>query len=175
MNVIARERVVPNKETGENVVKKNDGPLIYSCGIKVFEKVLKFMVDEEYGNLSDLKSGYDFQIRKEKQGDWPNYDDSKSMKNPSEAGTKEEIERWMSELHDLSTLIRHESYEELKLQLDIYRGVVSDPFSTEQKTEETESKTTQPSPSVSIESSIESESSGDQDFFQELQKLRLNS
>ena len=168
MNVIARERTVVNKKTGENEVRINDGPLIYSCGVKVFEKILKFMVDEEYGDLTDLYEGYDFQVRKEKQGDWPNYDDSKSLKNPSVAGTKDEIATWTDNLHDLNALIRHELYNDLKHQLDIYRGVVADPFSTKQATTVIDSPVVTETPSVDVASSGE----GADDFFRELEKLR---
>ena len=172
MNVIARERVVPNKETGENDVRKNDGPLIYSCGVKVFEKILKFMVDEEYGDITELLNGYDFQVRKERQGEWPNYDDSKSMKNSSVAGNEEEIVEWMNNLHDLGALIRYESYDSLRQQLDIYRGIINDPFTSAQNDSPAKS-------AVSSESAFEEttpEKPVEEDsFFAELEKLRQNS
>jgi len=172
MNVIARERVVPNKETGENEVRRNDGPLIYSCGVKVFEKILKAMVDDEYGDITDLRNGYDFKVIKERQGEWPNYDDSKAVKNSSVAGTEDEIAEWMSGLHDLSTLIRHEAYDDLKRQLDIYRGVIDDPFAEKSTSVSTDSSVTMEAPVVSR---VVEEPSGDDDFFSELEKLRQNS
>lgn len=175
MNVIARERIVANKETGENEVRLNDGPLIYSCGVKVFEKILKFIVDEEYGDITNLIEGYDFQVRKEKQGDWPNYDDSRALKNSSIAGSEDEIATWMDNLHDLNTLIRHESYDDLKLQLDIYRGVANDPFASEQSKAETESVITNSPVSAIPSTNKKEESSGEDNFFAELEKLRQKS
>lgn len=176
MNVIAREREVQDEQTGKTQIVKNNGPLVYSCGVKVFEKILKFIVDEDYGDITNLMNGYDFQIRKEKQGEWPNYDDSKARKDPSPAGTKEEILQWMDNLHDLNTLIKYESYEDLKQQLDIYRGVISDPFASQQSTESNPTETI-PSSTTTIDISDEEtettkESSGDDDFFKELEKLR---
>ncbi len=179
MNVIAREREVIDEKTGDKQLMKNNGPLIYSCGVKVFEKILKFMVDEDYGDITDLENGYDFQIRKEKQGEWPNYDDSKARKDPSPAGTKEEIEEWMNNLHDLSILIRHESYNEIKHQLDIYRGIITDPFSLEQSSTTTtgNSEVDQPTrvnDSSETKTTDSTESPEEDDFFKELEKLRQN-
>ena len=127
MNVVARERTVLNQEAQREETRKNDGPLIFSCGVKIFERILKAMVDEEeYGDITDLKEGYDFRVIKETRGEFPNYDDSKPCKKASPAGTNEEIVRWMSNLHDLKALITIPTYEELEHELKVYRGEIKE-------------------------------------------------
>lgn len=123
MNVIVRERLVTDAQGRQQVIE-NDGPLIYSCGVKVFEKILKHMVDEEeYGDITDLENGFDFRIEKEMQSSgYPGYDDSKCVRDSSRAGSAEEIERWMSNLHNLPGLIKYLSYEELAHELELFKS-----------------------------------------------------
>jgi hypothetical protein len=122
-NVISRERIVANKETGKEEAHKNDGPLIFSCGIKLFQKVLSYIVDPDYENMLDLKDGFDFKVRKEQVGGYPNYDQSCPSRKSSSAGSDEEIEKWMLNLHDLKELIKIPSYNELVQELNMFRGI----------------------------------------------------
>lgn len=173
MNVIARERVVLNSETGKEEVRKDDGPLIFSCGVKVIERILKAIVDEEeYGDIIDLKKGYDFRVIREKRDGYPNYDDSKPVKNPSPAGTNEQILKWMENLHDLNELIKISSYEELKRELDIFRGISEDSKSSEHETAAEESNS---SKTVSKSKETVDEGSNDDDddeFLKELDRIK---
>lgn len=121
-NAIIRERVVQNPDTGQEEVRKNDGPLIFSCGVKLFEKLIKTMLDEDYEDFLDLKQGYDYRVIREDQGQYPNYDDSKPAKKPSPAGTDEEIARWMSNLHDLDALINIPSNEEIIQEIETFKA-----------------------------------------------------
>lgn len=126
MNVIARERIVKNFETGKEEIKQNDGPLIYSCGIKIFQKILGQMlevVEETAVDITDLKKGFDFKIKKEMQtSGYPSYDESKVSRTPSVAGTDEEIENWIKNLHDLNSLIKYATYEELLKEVEILKS-----------------------------------------------------
>lgn len=122
-NVIVRERVITDEKTGKDVVEKDAGPLIFSCGVKLFEKFLKTILDdEEYGDITDLRNGWDFRIIKEIKDGYPNYDDSKPKRDPSPAGTKEQMAQWMGELHNLSELIKYKTTDELIKELQTYRS-----------------------------------------------------
>lgn len=114
-NVIARE--ARNPTTGE--IEKNVGPKIYSCGIKLFEKILSTFVDDDFGDLTDLKEGWDFKIVKKEKDGYPNYDDSRPRPKSCPASEdEEEIKRWMEGLHDLQALIVKKTPEELQEELD---------------------------------------------------------
>ena len=114
-NVVARELKSPT--SGE--MEKNVGPKIFSCGIKLFEKILSTFVDDDFGDLTDLDKGWDFKIiRKEKDG-YPNYDDSRPRPKSCPASeNKEDTTKWMGGLHDLQALISRKSTEELQGELD---------------------------------------------------------
>ena len=57
---------------------------------------------------------------------YPKYDDTSFAKNPSPAGTIEEIKRWAENLHDLSKLRSPRDSEYLEKELAIHRGLISD-------------------------------------------------
>ncbi len=114
---------------------KSEGPKIFSCGIKLYSKILRaFTGDAEYneaplGDITDWKTGRDLQVIKELQSDgskvFPNYERSK-FNDPSPLGTKEQIIDWMGKLYDLSSLRKVTEVDELDRQLAIYRGLIPD-------------------------------------------------
>lgn len=88
---------------------------ILSVGIKIFEKILGAILDEDYGDITDFKSGHDFKIIKKSVGlDWPNYDQSAPRPKPSKAGSDQETAAWMESLHDIHGLVKLEEYAEVK-------------------------------------------------------------
>lgn len=169
MNIIVREHEVEDEQTGEKKIVKNSGPLIYSCGIKVFEKILNTMIDDDYGDITDLQKGYDFVIQRESQGEYPNYDNSKPVKNHSAAGSDSEIEEWMGNLHDLQGLITYKSYEELKQEVDMFRGIQSgDVGSSEAANSDTTMSSTSTNDSSNNDSSDEDE---ENEFMKRLKEM----
>jgi len=113
-NVIVREEKGPG-----GTVEKNVGPKVLSVGVKLFEKILSVFFDPDYGDLTDLESGWDFKIKMEIKDEYPNYDKSNPRPRPSKAGSKQEIEEWMKNLHDLKSLITLKSLEEIKEEMSI--------------------------------------------------------
>jgi len=98
-----------------NAVEKESGEVkILSMGIKLFSKILDCFFDEDFGDITDLKTGNDFKINKDKSGQWPNYDKSAPKPSKNAAGSDSEIATWMDELHDIHGLIKVASYEDLK-------------------------------------------------------------
>jgi hypothetical protein len=111
---IARE-IKARKRFYLNAVQKETGEVkILSMGVKLFGKILDCFFDDDYGDITDLKTGNDFKIFKDKSGQWPNYDKSAPKPVKTEAGTPAEVATWMDELHDIHGLIKVASYEDLK-------------------------------------------------------------
>ncbi len=179
MNVIARERIVPNEATGKEELVKNDGPLIYSCGVKVLERILRDMVKDRIGDITDLETGFDFRIEKiqnQKSG-YPEYDNSESEDNSSIAGTKEEMAKWIDNLNDLSSLINYKEHDELVYELNLHRGI--DMTESEGPAiAKTVAEAISPTTDVTTEqpdSETKSDSGeSDEDFMAELDKIRKN-
>ena len=98
-----------------NVVDRRDESVkILSVGQKLFGKVLDCFFDEDFGDITDLKEGWDFKIVKDTQGQWPNYDKSSPKPKQSAAGSDAENAKWMDELHDIHGLVKVADYDELK-------------------------------------------------------------
>lgn len=96
---------------------------VYMSGKKVWEKILSYYFDEDYGALDDVDSGYDFKLIKKTQGEFPNYDDSRPLPKPSPlSDDKEEVASILSSKEDLSSFVEVKSYDELKSQLEDYLG-----------------------------------------------------
>jgi len=98
-----------------NVVDRRDNSVkILSVGQKLFGKVLDCFFDEDFGDITDLKEGWDFKIVKDTQGQWPNYDKSAPKPKQSPAGSDAENATYIDELHDIHGLVKIAAYDELK-------------------------------------------------------------
>lgn len=98
-----------------NAVERDTGEVkILSIGVKLFSKILDSIFDDDYGDITDLETGNDFKIVKDKSGEWPNYDKSAPKPVKTEAGSKSEVATWMDELHDIQGLVKVTPYEDLK-------------------------------------------------------------
>jgi hypothetical protein len=97
-----------------NVVDRETGKVkILSIGIMLFQKVLNTILDEDYGDITDLKTGHDFKIIKVMEGQFPKYDQSQARPKPSEAGSKADMAEWMDSLHDVHGLVKLEEYDDV--------------------------------------------------------------
>jgi hypothetical protein len=123
-------------------VLSNVGPRILSMGKVLHKMIIRAIVGEEgdpdskLGNITDLKNGFDFIIRKEvTTGDgYPKYDRSGFARNPSPSGTPDEVKAWAEALHDLTKLRNPKDLDYLEKELAIHRGLIPDDaelFSTE--------------------------------------------
>lgn len=127
-NAIVRAMTVDGKEI------KNAGPRILSIGKKLHELIVEAIVgrkdepDSKLGNITDLKNGWDLVIRKEVSlGDgFPSYTKSGFARNPSAAGTPEEVKKWQEALHDLTKLRNPKDLEYLEKELAIHRNLIPD-------------------------------------------------
>jgi hypothetical protein len=118
----------------EKGVEKNVGPRILSVGKILHKMIVRAIVGDEnekaLGDVTNVKTGYDFVIRKELRGTgkdaFPNYDRSSFARESSPLGTPEEIAKWQATLHDLTKLRTLKDVSELETQLAIHRGLIPD-------------------------------------------------
>jgi len=111
---LARQ-IKPRKRYYMNVVdRRDDSVKILSMGMKLFGKILDCFFDEDYGDITNLKEGWDFKIVKDTQGQWPSYDKSSPKPKQSAAGSEKQVAEWMDELHDIHGLVKFPTYDELK-------------------------------------------------------------
>lgn len=130
-NVIVRSE--KDGRTGQ--VVNNVGPKIFSCGKQVHAKIMLAIVGDDstgeksLGDITHPVEGRDFRLIKKvvKSGprEYPNYDNSK-FEEPSSAGTSEELERWLSNLHDLTQQRKLKTADELKHALRVHTGMVTE-------------------------------------------------
>lgn len=125
--------IKPRKRYYLNAVDKRDGSVkILSVGMKLFGKILDCFFDEDYGDITDLKDGWDFKIVKDTQGQWPNYDKSSPKPKQTKAGTDKEIAEWMDSVHDIHGLVKLPEYDQLKkMAMDIEAVVTGRPTGNE--------------------------------------------
>ena len=129
-NTIVRQQY--NKETGE--MERNVGPKIWAIGKTVHAMVIRGIVGDQnmdekpLGDVTNITKGRDFKyiktIRQSGNLSYPNYDTSKFL-DESPAGTPEEYEKWMNNLHDLVALRMVKSNEELKHELKVHLGLAT--------------------------------------------------
>jgi hypothetical protein len=140
-----------------NVVDRRDEKVkILSVGQKLFGKVLDCFFDEDFGDISDLKEGWDFKVVKDTQGQWPNYDKSAPKPKQSAAGSDAEIATWMEELHDIHALVKVADYDELKQMMMSLTGK-SEPKTIEE-----------------IEASEPKEDTTEEDYLSHLKNLKVD-
>jgi len=149
--------IKPRKRYYLNVVDRRDGSVkILSVGMKLFGKILDCFFDEDYGDITDLKEGWDFKIVKDTQGQWPNYDKSAPKPKQVKAGTEKEQAVWMDELHDIHGLIKVASYDDLKNMAMEMEAIVTD------------------RPKERDASDNSSSSDGDEDYLAHLKSLKVD-
>ncbi len=130
-NCIVRSETVDGKEV------LNSGPKIFSAGEDVHSKIINKVMGQptlKIKGIGDVTAfdldkngkptGRDFQvikrIRPGKEG-YPEYTQSDFVE-PDVAGTKEEWERWMNNLHDLTAERRLKPVSEIQEALDVFFG-----------------------------------------------------
>lgn len=95
---------------------------VYMSGKLLYEVLMDYFFDSDYGDLTDTESGYDFVLDKE-IGDlgFPNYKKSKPKKNSGPLfDNAAQTEKVLTSLRDLNKEVDYKSYEELAKILEKY-------------------------------------------------------
>lgn len=130
-NVVAREYTDPMTKK----VEKNFGPLIFSCGKELHAKIMTAMVGDltsglkKLGDISHPVTGRDFRyVKKTVTGSggvqYPSYDNS-SFEDVCPAGTDEELEAWMGNLHNLTGLREVKDEATMTKALKVHLGLIA--------------------------------------------------
>ena len=120
---LARQ-IKPRARYYMNILDRDSGDVkILSVGVILFKKIIAAMLDEDFGDITDLESGHDFKIVKEMEGQWPKYDQSAPRPKSSPLGSKQETAAAMDSLHDIHSLVKLEDYEEYKKVAAALAGV----------------------------------------------------
>jgi hypothetical protein len=115
---LARQ-IKPRARYYMNVVDRaTDEVKIFSVGVILFKKIISTILDEDYGDVTDLEEGHDFKLNKVMEGQWPKYDQSVFRPKATAAGTKKQIAEWMDDLHDIHGLVKMEEYDTFKQVAD---------------------------------------------------------
>lgn len=109
LNAVERAR----KDDKGNIVGE-DKLKILSIGEMLFKKIVNTMMDPDYGDITDFKTGRDFKITKVIDAGYPKYDQSAARPVQTPLGTDLEIAKYLESMHDIYALVKLEDYEEVK-------------------------------------------------------------
>jgi len=129
-NVVVRECINPKT----NKLEQNVGPLVYSCGKTVHALIMEAIIGnpkagkKAKGDITHPKTGRDFRlVKKTTRGaggfEYPDYGGSE-FEEPGPAGTPEEWDRWIGNLHDLASLRKVKDFNTLDHALKVHNGVL---------------------------------------------------
>ena len=111
---LARQ-IKPRARYYMNILDRDSGEVkILSVGVILFKKIVAAMLDEDFGDITDLQDGFDFKIIKTMEGQWPKYDQSQPRPKSEPAGSDAEIAAYMDSLHDVHKLVKLEEYDDVK-------------------------------------------------------------
>ena len=124
---LARE-IKPRKQYLYNIIvrdengSKPESPtkvFVYMSGQKLYDKVMHYFWDEDFGDLTDIEEGFDFVIKKEAGAmGFPNYDNSMPRTKQTPLFADDDmVEEVLSGIHDLNKEVDYKSYDELKTEL----------------------------------------------------------
>ena len=109
-------KIKPRDRYYLNVYDRESGTVkILSVGITLYKKIVQTMLDKDYGDITDPKDGNDFKIIMYQEGGYPRYDQSSPRPKSSPLESSQmKINEILASSHDLNSLIKEESYDELK-------------------------------------------------------------
>lgn len=170
----SRKQYLYNVIVKEELGQETDDPNkvnVYMSGKMLYDAVMDYFFDPDYGDLTDVEEGYDFVITKE-QGElgFPTYKKSKPRRNPSPLSEDDDvIEKILSDIHDLNKEVDYKEYGELKSILDHY--LINEKVDAEQYASNSGSTSTKSASKT--EKNEESEEEIDKDDLEDFEKELL--
>lgn len=101
-----------------NVIDRNkpdEGPMVYNCGVTVFNQVLSIILDPDYGDITDPEKGFDLKLTKTRKGGMNVDYNLNARREPSPIG----VDGWKENMVDLQIFTKVKSVQEI---LDILKG-----------------------------------------------------
>lgn len=119
-------KIKPRARYYMNILDRESGQVkILSVGVIVFKKIIAAILDEDFGDITDLENGHDFKIVKEMEpgSPWPKYDQSAPRPKSSPAESPAKVAAIMDSLHEIHDLVKLEDYEDMKQAVNTLMGV----------------------------------------------------
>ena len=128
--------------------EEDKGVRLWSFGKTVYQDLLKIMLDSDYGDITDVREGFDIKVSCSKPAGRTYAGTSVRPRPKSSALStdKKQIEEWTSNIPDLNELYDLKSYEELE---KIINAWLEDPEANDGTTRGSSSSSTSGSESVS--------------------------
>jgi len=101
---------------------------------KIEKELVKYILNPEYGDITDVEGGTDFVITKTKGTPWPDYSVTPKRRSSGLKQTKEEIEEVFANLPDFKDAYKHYTQDEMKEIWDRYLN--TDETKTKEKEQE---------------------------------------
>lgn len=122
--------VIVRMEGGNEVDPSEQGVRFYSFGKTVYEKLLEYIDDPDYGDITDVEKGFDvvlnYTTRENSDTPFPKTE-VRMRREPSPLSEDEnQIEQWLKEQPDIFEIYEEPSYDDLMQVLDRVVGNESD-------------------------------------------------
>ena len=137
------KKLYPKMRTYAAVVVRGEedkGVRLYAFGKTVYQSLLNIMLDEDYGDITDIKSGRDIKVICTKQPgrQWAMTEVRPRGKSTPLTTDKSQLKEWTTNIPDLDEMYETKSYEELEKIVNDWLNGESD-----EEEVEVESRTTQ--------------------------------
>lgn len=116
--------------------EEEKGVRIWSISVTVYKALLTLAADEEIGDYTDIANGTDMVVEKVKKDPFPEITVRAKRTSSPLSENKDEIEKWLKDQPDPTTLFRKPDYNFIKKKLKEYL----DPSSATESTEKVNSK-----------------------------------
>lgn len=120
--------------------EESKGVRLFAFGSSVYKQIASYMVDEDYGDITDVLNGRDItleHIPKDKSDTKLPKTDVKVKPNTSPLSTDEAlVKKWLNEQPNLRELFEEPTYAQLKSALEKHLGGTSDSASEEKSVAE---------------------------------------
>lgn len=105
-----------------------EGVKLWSFGKRVYESILRIMLDEDYGDITDPLEGRDIKVTLSKPpgNQWFQTDVMPTGKDSPLSTKKSEMKEWLDNMPDLDEIYTKKSYDEIKKIVTDWLEVESD-------------------------------------------------
>lgn len=131
--------------------EEDKGVQIWSFGKLVYQALLSLMMDEDYGDITDLKTGTDITVTctKAPGQQWAKTEVLPKRKASPLSSDKTQVKEWVDSIPDLTQMFQVKSYDELSGIVNNWlNGEDTESTGTEWNSETTETKTSSSSSSI---------------------------
>ena len=140
--------------------EESEGVRIWAFGRLVYQALLSLMMDEDYGDITDLKTGTDVKVKctKPPGQQWAKTEVMPKRKASPVSKDPKQTKEWISNIPDINTVFQTKSYDELSniinnwLNSDEVESEGSD-WSSNKQNQTNENKTSESKTSESSDSS----------------------